>query len=217
MMKTSTVLLIFVALGAQLPGQDVGTPRYAELISMSGDRAEDSYAIYSQLLKKGPIEWRDAKRKQWLIEDTTNAMPLDVPCQPASGNDAMMMNPHNAVMAPEDRQAEWREVLADYDQHCHDVVQLDRDSFKTRLPVHLLNSNNQQKFRKNAIKPPAEFADGAGLHRFTEVFFNTDHTLALVELGMWCGGRCGNWTWVVLERKENRWKMLPWVRSSVIS
>jgi hypothetical protein len=31
----------------------------------------------------------------------------------------------------------------------------------------------------------------AGLHRFTEVFFNANHTLALVEEGMWCGSLCG--------------------------
>jgi len=183
---------------------------------MPGDRARDAYAIYSELLKSGPIEWRNASRKQWLVEDTTNAIPLDVACHPASDANPVGMNPHNAVKAPE-RQAEWSEVLADYDQHCHDVIQLDRKRFRTELPVRLLNAEQKQIFMKDPVRPPAEFADGTGLHRFSEVFFNASHTLALVEEGMWCGSQCGNGTWVVLERRKDRWEMLPWVHTFVIS
>lgn len=179
---------------------------------MPGDRAEDSYAIYSQLLKSGPIEWRDAKRTQWLLEKTTNATALKLACNPTSEADPTIMNPHEAVKAPASRQSEWDAVLADYDQHCHNVIELDRDSFKTELPVHLLNAEEKRRFMEDQSHLPAEFADGAGLHRFTEVFFNANHTLALVEEGMWCGLSCGNWTWVVLERKGERWEMLPWVR-----
>lgn len=146
-----------------------------------------------------------------------NAIPLDVACQPEPGGSSMDMNPHTAVQAPPDRQTEWNEVLADYDQHCHDVVQLDYHSFKTDLPVRLLNAQDKQNFHKNPSRPPAEFADGAGLHLFTEVFFNANHTLALVEQGMWCGSLCGNWTWVVLERREDQWQMLPWVYTSLVS
>ena len=101
----------------------------------------------------------------------------------------MAPRPHFAVKPPQDRQAEWNQVLADYDEHCHDVIQLDRDSFKTELPVH----------------------------HFSEVFFNPNHTLALVDQGMWCGGLCGNATWVALERKGSQWVQLPWVRVFTIS
>jgi hypothetical protein len=219
-MRTFALLLTCLGLAAQLPGQPGGTPRFAPPMPMPGNRAEDSYAIYSQLLKSGPIEGRNTSRRQWLIEDTTNAIPLDVACHPASK--VIGMNPHDAVKAPEDRQIEWNEVLADYDQHCHDVIQLDLESFRTELPVRLLNAEDKQNFMReqNFMRDPvrpAEFADGAGLHRFTEVFFNANHTLALVEQGMWCGSLCGNWSWVVLERREGRWEMLPWVRMSAYS
>jgi hypothetical protein len=80
-----------------------------------------------------------------------------------------------------------------------------------------LNAGDQHPFVKDPVRPPAAFSDGAGLHRFTEVFFNQNRTLALVEEGMWCGGLCGNWTWVALERKEGRWQMLPWVRTATFS
>jgi hypothetical protein len=201
---------------APSPGQP-GERRFAQPMPMQPERTKDAYTIYSQLLKSGPIEWRDVSRRQWLIEDTTNAIPLDVACQPETGGSSMGMNPHTAVQAPADRQTEWNEVLADYDQHCHDVVRLDYHSFKTELPVRLLNAEDKQNFQKSPGRPPAEFADGAGLHRFTDVFFNANHTLALVEQGMWCGSLCGNWTWVVLERTEDQWKILPWVHTFAIS
>lgn len=216
MMRTLAALLIFVCFAVQLLGQDRRIPRLVQPTAMPSDRAEDAYTIYSQLLTTGPIEWRDVKRAQWLIEDTTNGMPLDLPCRPASGADAAM-NPHDAVKAPEDRQSEWNEVLADYDQHCHDVVQLDQGSFRTELPVRLLNAEDKQRYMGSLLQMPAEFADGAGLHQFSEVFFNADHTLALVEEGMLCGTLCGNWAWVALEHKEGRWQMLPWVCAAAIS
>jgi hypothetical protein len=217
MMRTVTLLLTCLGLAAPFSAQPGGTPRLAKPMPMPGDRAEDSYAIYSQLLKSGPIEWRKARRTQWLIEDTTSATPLDVACHPASEVNSMEMNPHDAVKAPEGRQAEWNEVLTDYDQHCHDVIQLNVENFRTELPVHPLNAEDTQTFMKDPVRPPAAFADGAGLHRFTEVFFNANHTLALVEQGIWCGSLCGNWTWVVLEHKEGRWEMLPWVHTFVVS
>jgi hypothetical protein len=97
------------------------------------------------------------------------------------------------------------------------VIQLDLESFRTELPVRLLNVEDKQSFMKDPRTPAAGFADGAGLHRFTEVFFNANHTLALVEEGMWCGSLCGNWTWVGLERREGRWEMLPWVHTFMVS
>jgi hypothetical protein len=189
---------------------------------MAQDRADDSYVIYAQLLKSGPIEWRGARRKQWLLEATTNAMPLEVSCAPVAEHAGMNrlagpMEPHTSVQAPPERKTEWDEVLDDYDRHCHDVVQLDASELKTEIPVRLLNDKETQAFRANPIHPPAEFADGAGLHRFTQVYFNAHHTLALVEQGMWCGGLCGNWRWVVLEKKDGEWKPLPWVHTSMIS
>ena len=213
MVRKSAVLLIVAGLATQVVGQDGGAPRYSVPLPMPEERAKDSYDIYSQLLKSGPIEWRDAKRAQWLVEGATYAVPLDVVCRPTSEVSTMMMNPHFAVKAPEDRQIEWNEVLADYDQHCHDVIQLDRSEFKTELPVHLLNAEDARIFMKDPNKPPAEFTDGKGLHSFTEVFFNANHTMALVEQSMRCGRLCGNSAWVVLEHKEGRWELLPWVRT----
>jgi hypothetical protein len=207
-MRTFTLLLTCLGLATQLPGQPGWTPCFAQPKPIPGDRAEDSYAINSRLLKSGPIGWRNASRKQWLIEDSTNAIPLDVACHPASEVHTMGINPLEVVKAPEDRQTEWNEVLAYYDQHCHEVIQLDRENFRTQLPVRLLNAEDKQSFMKDPVRPPADFAEGEGLHRFTEVFFSANHSLTLVGEGMWCGSQCGNGTSVVLERRVGRWEML---------
>nr|AOS95249.1 hypothetical protein [uncultured bacterium] len=216
-MRISAALFLSIGLSIQLQAQSGEPPRFAQSIPIPTGRAEDSYAIHSQLLTGGPIEWRDAKRRQWLINDTARALPLDQACDPGSKDEPTRMNPHRSVVAPEERQTEWNEVLADFDEHCHDVVRLDRSSFKTKLPIHLLDADDQKRFRENPLGPPEGFADGAGLHSFSEVFFNRTHTLALVSQSMWCGMLCASWTWVALERREGHWEQLPWVRTSVIS
>ncbi len=60
----------------------------------------------------------------------------------------------------------------------------------TELPVRPLNAKDKESF--DPVRPSAEFADGAGPHQFTEVFFNANHTLAVVDEGVWCGNLCGN-------------------------
>jgi hypothetical protein len=49
-------------------------------VPMPQDRVADSYDIYSQLLPGNQIEWGNAPRSQWLVEDTTKAEPPDSPC-----------------------------------------------------------------------------------------------------------------------------------------
>ncbi len=200
-MRILTLLLIVVGLAVQKTqgqGND-GSPRVLQPKLMPGDRGADSYTIYSQLLKEGPIEWREVKRSEWLLESTTSAVPTENPCRPNSEAESSGVNPHFAVKAPQDRQAEWNQVLADYDEHCHDLIQLDRDSFKTELPVHLVNPEDTRKM-EDPLKAAPVRASG-GMHHFSEVFFNPNHTLALVNQGMWCGGLCGNATWVVLPHR----------------
>jgi hypothetical protein len=198
------------------PGQSKKPPKYEKPVPMPAGRALDSYAIYSQLLQSGPIEWRDAPRSRWIVEDTTTAVPIADNCQAAAFTFGST-NPRLAVEAPADRMEEWSAVLADYDQHCHELLQLDQAAFRTGLPVHLLNASEKLAIRKNPLNMPANLEDAKGLHSFTEVFFNASHSLALVQQGMWCGSLCGNWMWVVLEHKDSQWKMLPWVRRFTVS
>ena len=189
-------------------------------VPMPQDRVADSYEIYSQLLPGNQIEWGNAPRSFWLVEDTTKAEPPDSPC--VSGG---IMNPHKAIQAPQARQAEFAEVLADFDAHCHDRFQLAASKLRVELPVRLLDEEARKRYvsgvsgymppQNNIMQAPPtpdEFKGAAGMHSFTWVYFNSAHTLAMTEIGMYCGGLCGNWRWVVLDHTNGQWHILPWVR-----
>ena len=187
-------------------------------VPMPQDRMADSYEIYSQLLPGNQIEWGSAPRSFWLVEDTTKAEPPDSPC--ATGG---MMNPHKAIKAPQERQLEFAEVLADFDAHCHDRYQLEASKLRVELPIRLMDEEARKRYVSHvsgympppnnimqAPPTPDEFKGAAGMHSFTTVFFNRTHSLAMTEIGMYCGGLCGNWRWVVLERTNGQWHILPW-------
>jgi hypothetical protein len=189
------------------------------------DSVADSYEIYSELLPGREIEWGDAPRSFWLVEEQTKAEPLDSSCKTGG-----MMNPHRAIQVPLSSQASFAEVLADFDQRCHERYQLDVSQFHLKLPIRLLDEKGQKRYadrvsgyvppRENIMQAPPmpeEFKGAAGVHRFTAVYFNHAHTLAMTEIGMYCGRLCGNWRWVVLERKNGRWQSLPWVVSFAVS
>ena len=191
---------------------------------MPQNRVADSYEIYSKLLPGGEIEWGDAPRSFWLLKGTTTAEPLNRPCTAGS------MNPHEAIQAPLSEQASFTEVLADFDRTCHDRYQLDASHFHLKVPVRLLDENGIKRYishvsgyfspKSNIMQAPPtpeEFKGAAGLHSFTAVYFNSTHTLAMTEIGMYCGSLCGNWQWVVLRRTNGQWEILPWTVMSAIS
>lgn len=206
-------------------GQQDKEPTYSKVTAMPTALAADSYAIYSQLLPGRQIEWSDASREFWLVEGATTALPLENSCATSGG-----MNPHVAIQAPDSEKASLAEMLADFDQRCHDRYQLDASQIRVKLPVHLLDEDAQKRYRAKVFgfRPPAdhimqapptpdEFKGAQGLHSFSAVYFNKRHTLAMTEFGMYCGGLCGNWTWVVLQRTPTGWKELPWIRMFTVS
>jgi len=195
-------------------------PKYAEATEMPLDRVADSYAIYQQVLPSGAIEWSNVPRTQWLLQDVTTAKPLSAGCETSEISDLP-----KAVTPPAERKAEWDEVVADFVAHCHDRYKLNGNNLKLALPVHLLDKDAQSRYWKGvagfmppksnimqAPPTPEEFKGAAGLHSFSAVYFNRNHTLAATYFGMGCGSLCGNWAWVVLERKDGAWRPLPWVR-----
>ena len=218
----SVLALVFGAGAAQ---QTTSAALQLKPSPMPQDRVADSYVVYSQLLPGDEIEWGKVQRSFWLMEDTTKAVPPYSSC--AIGG---MMNPHKAIQAPEPRQTDFAEVLADFEAHCHDQYLLDASQFHEKLPVRLLDEEARKRFVSHvagymppqndimrAPPTPDEFKGAAGMHSFTAVYFNREHTLAMTEMGMFCGGLCGNWRWVVLERKDGQWRTLPWVRMSGMS
>jgi len=205
---TAVFSLLIVSLASPLPSEQP-QGKFADPVPMAADRAEDSYEIYSFLLVHGPIEGREWRRSLWLIRDTTEAAPLDAPCHPFSVG--AFYDPHNLVTPPPERKADWLELLADYDRHCHDAIRLDGNQFHLALPVRLLGEQESKDARSN------DFYGAGGLESFSGVYFNPPHTLALVHQSMGCKGACGMSMWVVLERDGGGWKVLPWQSRYMIS
>jgi hypothetical protein len=200
-------------------------PTYATPTDMPLDRVADSYAIYRQVLPSNAIEWSEVKRTQWLLQDVTTAKPLSAECTAQQMTDLP-----KAVKAPEERKAEWDEVVADYEAHCHDRYILSSGNLALALPVRLLDKDAQKRYwsgvsgfmpPKNNIMQapptPEDFKGAAGLHSFSAVYFNREHTLAATYFGMGCGSLCGNWTWVVLEKTSTGWHRLPWIHVVMMS
>jgi AcrR family transcriptional regulator len=217
------VFAIVFAMGAAQ--QTKSRASQLKALPMPQDRIAASYDIYSQLLPGDEIEWGNAPRSFWLLEDATKAEPLDNSCDTGG-----MMNPHQAIEAPPARKADFVKVLADFDAHCHESYLLDASKFRLQVPVHLLDEAARRRFvnhvkgymppKNNIMQAPPtpdEFKGAAGMHSFTAVYFNRAHTLAMTEIGMYCGGLCGNWRWVVLERRGEQWQVLPWVGMSMMS
>ena len=204
-LRWSAVAALSMALA--VPAQ---APVYANPTTMPADRQADSYAIYSRLLPSNAIEWSDAPRTQWLLEGDTTAEPLDRPC----ANDDFT-NPHHGIHAPEGQQGTLRELLADFDVRCHEryVVEQAQMRFQQGVAGYRPPANDIMR----APATPDEFKGAAGMHRFRAVYFNHDHSVAMTEMGMYCGALCGNWTWVVLQRGPEGWHRLPWATATTMS
>jgi hypothetical protein len=193
--------------------------RYAAATEMPLQFVADSYEIYQTVLPSNSIEWSDVARTQWLLQDVTTAKPVSADC-----NASDMTDLPKAVEAPPDRRAEWAEVLQDFAARCHDRYKLDRAHFRSDIPIRLLDQAARERYWKgvSGVMPPKndimrapatpdEFKGAAGLHSFSAVYFNHNHTLAASYFGMGCGSLCGNWAWVVLEKTPKGWERLPWV------
>lgn len=194
------------ATGGQIPGKQPNPPH---IVSLDTDRENDSYEIYPLLLQGEVIEWSDAPRKFWLIQDTTVAALPD---------------PRAAIRAPRGRETDLEELFQDFDRHRDEQVRLNAARFHTAVSVRLADEAAKLRFEHGTLfgeqKDSAsqqEFAGSAGIHSLSMVYFNAKHTMAMAHVGMFCGGLCGEWRWVVLERVNGQWKILPWVHSFTVS
>lgn len=194
-------------------------------VAMPLDRAADSYVIYGQLLPVDEFTSIRPVRKLWLVRGTTTTLvPPDRSCAPASQWE--LDNPHLALSAPPGREQDYAELMEDFDLHCHERVLLTADLFHLSIPFRVLDAEGARRFQARvafvpgtaaATETSTEFAGASGLHEFSEVYFNAHHTVAMVYSGQWCGSLCGDWSWVVLERRTDGWHNLPWVHTHSMS
>ncbi len=191
-------------------------------IPMPADRATDSYRIYSMLLPVGELGAQGWPKDLYLLQDTTTTMvPSDQPCSaPSSGGN---LHPHSALHAPPDRRQDLRELLDDFDRHCHERIRLTSDGFHLSVPLLLLDEAQQKEFESTrfSAKPDpklaAKYKGAPGLSSFSQVYFNAHHTVAMVFAYGWCGAECGQGFWSVYELQTGQWNPLRWNSVMVMS
>jgi hypothetical protein len=203
---------------------DVHATAFGASQPISPDRAEDSYAIYSQLLPLG--ETASWPASYYDVRDTTiTAVQSDSPCSIPSGTAPIDrvrggMNPHVAVSPAERDRQDYEEILADFDTHCHERLTLSADFWKAKLPVQLLNEEEQSEFmdsRHSNSVTAEKYKGSAALYAFSQVYFNAHHTTAMVYATHWCGGLCGEGFWIAFARENGLWKQIHWRSISWIS
>lgn len=210
--------MAFLILPGLFPQDSVPSP-----VAMPSDRAYDSYRIYSSLIPLGETAGKGWPHDLSLVRDATiTAVPVNQPCAPpppppGTSPDSATMNPHIAVKPSPDRQQDFREILEDFDRHCHEQFQLDVSLFTLSQPVHLLTPAEQKEFESTRMRPPDKYKGASALYAFSAVYFNERHTVALVYATHFCGGLCGEGFWIAFGLKNGKWKELHWNAASWIS
>jgi hypothetical protein len=193
---------------------------------MPADRAGDSYAIYSNLLPLGETAKPGWPHELFLVQEAMIAVvPADRPCRPEPQRDALSsfdtsINPHLTVHPPAANNRDMKEILQDFDAHCHERLRLSAAGWTTSAPVRLLTPAEQKEFqatRTGGTDAGSKFKGVSALYGFSRVYFNASRTVAIVYATHWCGALCGQGFWVAFGLRDRQWKPLGWQSDRWIS
>lgn len=186
-------------------------------IPMPSDRVKDSYAIYSSLLPLGETASPNWPHEVFLVRATTvTLIAEDEPCEPktsSSNSFGFHLNPHVAVRPPDSNAKDYQEILRDFDAHCHERIVLSPAGWRTSAPVRLLTPAEQEEYtktRESSQEHNPKFKGAGTLNSFSQVYFNANHTVALVYATHVCGGLCGQGFWIALALRDGAWHTLRW-------
>ena len=185
------LLLLLVAIASSLPVTAQTQPG-PPLIPP--ERAADSYQIYS-LLMPGQVFASMDNGKPWAISAiTVNEDDMN----PRLAPDAML-NP------PQEHAHAFKEAVADFYQRKKERFRLVQNLQLNRSYV-LLSPAEGEQLKASKVSPAASsslrstYGDYVGITYFSEVYFNTKQTAALVYMLDWCGNLCSQAQWVYLEK-----------------
>jgi hypothetical protein len=198
MFRFAHLPLLIAAVGYGYP-QDAG--------SADSEREKDVYAIYSLLLTNPKTSHGPDDNERYLIAPTTIPGAPRIPC----------------VRPPKERDADFREVLEDYDRRKATQPQL-KPMISIPKPYVILADDEVKAFieergmQRRSQKPRDErFLGVTDLFRLSDVYFNPSRTLALTEISTYCGGLCGLMEWKVFEKVDGKWEPRQWVTCGTIS
>jgi hypothetical protein len=169
--------------------------------TVSPDRLPDSYEIYSLLMPGQLFTDMDSGSDQpWAISGTTlNEDDMDP-----------KLAPEATLQAPEDNPRGFKEAVNDYNHRRKERLVLKRH-FNLSRPYILLGPNDTAEFKASRTSMNASsdlqsaYGDYLGITFFSEVYFNTAQTAALVYILDWCGNLCSQSEWVYLEKQNGVW------------
>jgi hypothetical protein len=160
-----------------------------EWIPISGsipDRA-DTYAIYSLLLRDDPYPGLPQKQGPLAIADTTINITDMNPAIPPDGQ----------LQPPQHNAEAFNEAVQDFRTRRFDRLQLKRE-LHLDADYTLLNPGDVAAYKSTQTGYPA-------VNFFSEVYFDSKQTAALVYRNVFCGRLCANGQWIYLEKNGKQW------------
>lgn len=184
-----------------ISGPALGFQQYAE-------REKDVYAIYSIMLTNLQTSHGPYEGDRYLIAATTGPGNPREPC----------------VRPPQEREADFSEVLADYQRRRAMPREL-KPEFTITEPYVFLADRDVAAFVAERSRPGGnpDQADGrfrgvSDLITLTDVYFNQRRTLALTAISTYCGPLCAMYQWKVFEKSETgEWQERKWVTCSAVA
>jgi hypothetical protein len=167
----------------------------------STDRLPDTYAIYSMIMPGQVFKDMDSGQNQtWAISATTvNEDDMDP-----------KLAPEATLQPPTDNPRGFLEAVTDYNQRKKERMTLKR-RFQLSRPYVLLGASSTADFKASRTSLNATsdqqstYGNYLGITFFSEVYFNTSQTAALVYILDWCGNLCSQAEWVYLEKQNGVW------------
>jgi hypothetical protein len=168
--------------------------------AVSPDRMPDSYLIYAMLMPGQLFEDMGSGESQaWAIGGTTiNEDDMDP-----------KLAPEATLQPPDDNPRGFKEAVSDYNQRKKERLVLTR-RLKLSRPYVLLAPGDVAQFKDSrSVNSDSElqskYGNYVGVTFFSEVYFNTAQTSALVYILDWCGNLCSQAEWIYLEKRDGVW------------
>lgn len=159
-------------------------------IPMPADRADDSYAIYSQLMPGDSFSRMAPElNEHWAIAEIT-----------VNENDRNpAIAPQTQLKPPPENPRGFEEAVADYEANKSVRIQLTKPPFHLDHDFSLLSPDQVASMRT------ARWPGYPGITFFSAVYFDAKHRAALVYMNDWCAHLCAAGTWVYLEKQGDDW------------
>lgn len=154
---------------------------------MQQERATNTYAIYSLLLTDDPSPGVPQKQGPVAIAGTTvNITDMN----PA-------IAPDTQLQPPPGHEQSFQEAVQDFRSRRYERIELTR-KFRLGGDYALLTPSQVAAYQQAQTSYPA-------ITFFSEVYFDSKQTAALVYRNNFCGNLCANSEWIYLEKHGKQW------------